>query len=77
MSSRFVIAQLDFVFDSDICDRYLDDIESLGDASDPFVATASYNVAAVNFDGVGCAVHHSSSPVNSSEARIVAQEADR
>jgi hypothetical protein len=49
------IAQLGFVFDANVRDRYLDDVEALGDPGDPFVAsnarqpwaTASYNVAAV------------------------------
>jgi len=31
------IAELNFVFDSNICDRHVDDIGTLGDASDPFV----------------------------------------
>ena len=31
------IAELNFVFDASICDRYVDDIGTLGDASDPFV----------------------------------------
>ena len=31
------IADLNFVFDSNICDRHVDDIGTLGDASDPFV----------------------------------------
>ena len=32
------IAQLDFVFNANVRDRHPDDIESMGDASDPFVA---------------------------------------
>ena len=31
------IAELNFVFDANICDRYVDDMGTLGDASDRFV----------------------------------------
>ena len=44
------IAELDFVFDASICDRYVDDIGTLGDSFEsqraPW-ATASYNVSPV------------------------------
>ena len=33
------ITQLDFVFDANVRDRHLDDVEALGDPGDPFVAS--------------------------------------
>ena len=33
------ITQLDFVFDANVRNRHLDDVETLGDPGDPFVAS--------------------------------------